>query len=315
MNAMQAYIFVPKIMRKLLRIIITTLYSIFRVNFFAIYNINLGNGVKLNKTHLSRNTTIDSCSKLIESSVSGLVKIQEACRIQYCSITGNININKDTTITKSKLIGNVIIGPESIISGATIHGNFQSQEQLRLYGPDITITGNVEIGRYTSLNGPNFDIFCSLNKVKIGSFCSIARNVSIQEHSHHTDRISTYYINKNVLGENIEKDITSKGDIVIENDVWIGAHCVVLSGAHISTGAIVAANSVVTGFVPPYAIVGGSPAKVIKYRFNQDTINTLLKSAWWEWSVEKIKAHKELFNLSLSTPEAIQDLQNIFSTK
>jgi acetyltransferase-like isoleucine patch superfamily enzyme len=139
--------------------------------------------------------------------------------------------------------------------------------------------------------------------------------VSIQEHSHHTDRISTYYINKNVLGENSEKDITSKGDIVIENDVWIGAHCVVLSGAHISTGAIVAANSVVTGFVPPYAIVGGSPAKVIKYRFNQDTINTLLKSAWWEWSVEKIKAHKELFNLSLSTPEAIQDLQNILSTK
>lgn len=300
-----------KVLRKLIRL----LYEYSICNFYPIYSIKLGQGVVLKKTQLARNTIIASNSCLTNSAINGTTKIDQNCTISYSTIDGVASIKESCKINKSKVIGNVTIGPQSIISGATIHGNFHSQEQLRLYGPDITITGNVEIGRYTSLNGPNFDIFCSLNKVKIGSFCSIARNVSIQERSHHTDRISTYYINKNVLGENIEKDITSKGDIVIENDVWIGAHCVVLSGAHISTGAIVAANSVVTGFVPPYAIVGGSPAKVIKYRFNQDTINTLLKSAWWEWSVEKIKAHKELFNLSLSTPEAIQDLQNILSTK
>lgn len=269
----------------------------------------------MEKTHLSRNNQIGNFSSLKQTSVFGIASIAEECNLNGSLITGVVNIEKQTTITNCAFHGQVAIGPQSIVSGATIHGNFKCQEQLRLYGPQITITGNVEIGRYTSLNGPNFDIFCSLNKVKIGSFCSIARNVSIQEHSHHTDRISTYYINKNVLGENIEKDITSKGDIVIENDVWIGAHCVVLSGAHISTGAIVAANSVVTGFVPPYAIVGGSPAKVIKYRFNQDTINTLLKSAWWEWSVEKIRAHKELFNLSLSTAKSQKELQNILSTK
>lgn len=297
-------------MKKLLRHIVSILFNTFRINVYSIYNIKLGTGVRLEKTHLSRCNQIGNFSTLKQTSVFGTASISEDCNLNNALITGLVNIGKQTTITNCTVHGQVAIGPQSIVSGATIHGNFKCQEQLRLYGPQITITGNVEIGRFTSLNGPNFDIFCSLNKVKIGSFCSIARNVSIQEHSHHTDKISTYYINKNVLGENIDKDTTSKGDIVIENDVWIGAHCVILSGAHISTGAIVAANSVVTGFVPPYAIVGGSPAKIIKYRFNQEVIDILLKSTWWEWSAEKIRAHKDLFNLSLTKPESQQALQS-----
>jgi acetyltransferase-like isoleucine patch superfamily enzyme len=82
---------------------------------------------------------------------------------------------------------------------------------------------------------------------------------------------------------------TCKGDIVIENDVWIGAKSTIMSGVKISNGAVVGSNSVVTKDVPPFAIVVGNPAKIVKYRFTEDQIGSLLKIAWWDWSEDKIK--------------------------
>jgi virginiamycin A acetyltransferase len=80
-----------------------------------------------------------------------------------------------------------------------------------------------------------------------------------------------------------------KGDIIIENDVWIGANSTVMSGIKIGNGAIVAAGSTVTKDVPPYAIVAGNPAKVVKYRFTDEQIKKLLSIAWWDWDEQKIK--------------------------
>ena len=80
-----------------------------------------------------------------------------------------------------------------------------------------------------------------------------------------------------------------KGDIIIENDVWIGANSTVMSGIKIGNGAIVAAGSTVTKNVPPYAIVAGNPAKVVKYRFTDEQIKKLLSIAWWDWDEQKIK--------------------------
>jgi serine acetyltransferase len=80
-----------------------------------------------------------------------------------------------------------------------------------------------------------------------------------------------------------------KGDIVIENDVWIGAKSTIMSGVRIHNGAVVAANSNVTKDVPPFAVVGGNPAKIIKYRFNEEQIESLLKIAWWDWDEDKIR--------------------------
>jgi serine acetyltransferase len=80
-----------------------------------------------------------------------------------------------------------------------------------------------------------------------------------------------------------------KGDIVIENDVWIGAKATIMSGIKISNGSIVAAGSVVTKDVPPYAIVAGNPAKIVKYRFSEDQIKKLLCISWWDWDVQKIR--------------------------
>jgi virginiamycin A acetyltransferase len=82
---------------------------------------------------------------------------------------------------------------------------------------------------------------------------------------------------------------TCKGDIVIENDVWIGANSTIMSGITIHNGAIIAAGSTVTKDVPPYAIVAGNPGKVVKYRFNRKQIEDLLEISWWDWDENKIK--------------------------
>lgn len=84
-----------------------------------------------------------------------------------------------------------------------------------------------------------------------------------------------------------------KGDTVIEDDVWIGYEATVMPGVKIGSGAIIASKSVVTKDVPPYAVVGGNPAQVIRMRFDEETIRELLDIAWWDWSAEKITANLE----------------------
>lgn len=99
--------------------------------------------------------------------------------------------------------------------------------------------------------------------------------------------------NNNAEYENSK--IRKNEPVVIGNDVWIGANVVILPGVNIGDGAIIAAGAVVTKDVEPYAVVGGVPAKVIKYRFSSEEIRKLLKIAWWNWSLEKIEKNIELF--------------------
>lgn len=113
-------------------------------------------------------------------------------------------------------------------------------------------------------------------KLYIGNYCSIAPNVLfIVASDHNYNNLSTYPFKVMIAGEKAEA--LSKGDIIVKDDVWIGANSTILSGVTINQGAVVAAGSVVTKDVPPYAIVGGNPAKVIKYRFSETNIQKLLK--------------------------------------
>lgn len=113
-------------------------------------------------------------------------------------------------------------------------------------------------------------------KLRIGHFCSIGGDVLfVLSSDHPTDHISTYPFKVKVNGE--EAEATTKGDITIDDDVWIGQRVIILSGVHIGQGAVVAAGAVVTRDVPPYVIVGGVPAGVIRYRFNQNIIEKLLQ--------------------------------------
>lgn len=127
-------------------------------------------------------------------------------------------------------------------------------------------------------------------KLKIGSYCSIASNVQIfLGGGHRTDWISTYpFPAFYESASHIENYCTTKGDVIIGNDVWLCANCIILSGVTIGDGAVVANGAIVTKDVPPYAIVGGNPAKLIRWRFDEPTRNAVQATAWWNWPEQEI---------------------------
>ena len=124
----------------------------------------------------------------------------------------------------------------------------------------------------------------------IGKFCSIAENVVIMAGGEHrVDWITTYPFNVFMEGvSGLQGHPTSKGDVIIGNDVWIGYGSIILSGVEVGDGVAIAAGSVVTKSIPPYTIVGGNPARVIRKRFSEDIVEALLSMKWWDWSYEQI---------------------------
>ena len=142
-------------------------------------------------------------------------------------------------------------------------------------------------GSYGKLNIKNYGV---KTVVKIGNYCSIADNVMILASLEHpTNFISSYPFKAYFMG--IDAEMISKGDIIIDDDVWIGYGATILSGVHIGQGAVIAAGAVVSHDVPPYAIVGGVPAKVIKYRFSPELIEELLKVDYSKLKKEDIEKH------------------------
>ncbi len=201
-------------------------------------------------------------------------------------------INKIKNYRRIKSTG--YISKSAMIKDSWISGNVVLNDNVQVID-DVRICGNVIIDSFSSVFGPNTQLYSKINSIKIGKFCSIARGVTFQEYNHRISNISTYMINSKFLKKDIHSDIESKGDINICNDVWIGAHSVILSGVKIGNGSVISANSVVTKDIPPYAIVGGCPAKIIKFRFNKSTIELLERLQWWDKSVDWIFEHEDLF--------------------
>ena len=107
--------------------------------------------------------------------------------------------------------------------------------------------------------------------------------------NHHLERISTF-----PFGGDAENSL-SKGDIVVDDDVWIGHHATILTGVHIGQGAVIGAGALVNSDIPPYAIAVGVPAKVIRYRFSQEIIEKMLQLKWWQWPDEEIREKIDKF--------------------
>ena len=97
----------------------------------------------------------------------------------------------------------------------------------------------------------------------------------------------------------------------IGNDVWIGCNATILRGVKVGDGAVIGANSLVNRDVPPYAIVGGVPARIIRYRFDERVVEQLLRIRWWDWSDEKIRAHIALFQQDNISVEELEELDSI----
>jgi virginiamycin A acetyltransferase len=128
-------------------------------------------------------------------------------------------------------------------------------------------------------------------QASVGRFCSLNdASYLLTGGDHHTEYVSTclFYF---AMGAGPKRFADSKGPIVIGNDVWSGFGSVVLPGVTVGDGAVLAAGAVVTRDVPPYSIVGGVPAKVISYRFEEPVRAALLRIRWWDWPEAKVRAH------------------------
>jgi virginiamycin A acetyltransferase len=170
---------------------------------------------------------------------------------------------------------NVITNPNILIGDYTCHHDFddptdfERQNVLYQYG-------------------------CNDDKLIVGRFCSIACGAKflLNGGNHRLDSLSSYPFPVFACEWDPEMDVREawdhRGDIRIGNDVWIGFEAVILSGVTIGDGAVVATRAVVTRDVPPYGIVGGIPAKLIRKRFDEDTVEALLRIRWWDWEPDRI---------------------------
>ena len=188
----------------------------------------------------------------------------------------------------------------------------RSQGHSTVYLQNVVTDPSITVGAYTTYddfvrdprdfqkNNVLYHYAVNREKLVIGKFCSIACGAKFLFNSanHALGSLSTYpfpifFEEWDLTVENIPRAWDNKGNIVVGNDVWIGYEAVVLAGVTIGDGAVIGARAVVTHDVPPYAIMGGVPAKLIRKRFDDDTIQSLLSLRWWDWPEERIAANLE----------------------
>jgi virginiamycin A acetyltransferase len=178
-------------------------------------------------------------------------------------------------VSRTVFLNTIVTNPNIVVGDYTYYDDFENPENFErnvLYHFDF-------IG----------------DRLIIGKFCAIASDVKfiMNGGNHRTDWLTNYPFP--IFGQGWEVAMPDewphKGDTVIGNDVWIGYGATLMPGVQVGDGAIIATQAVVTKSVPPYAVVGGNPAQVIRYRFDAATIEALLAIQWWHWKIEKITRH------------------------
>lgn len=170
--------------------------------------------------------------------------------------------------------------------------NCQIDKTSRVY--EKSELQNVRIGKYSYIGKSSI-----VSDTEIGNFCSIAGYSQIGGGIHPIDMVSCspcFVEGKSAAGTNFANiKFKNSKRVYIGNDVWIGAGCYIKGGIHIGDGAVIGAHSVVTHDVEPYAIVAGVPAKLIKKRFCEETIEELIQLKWWNWEEDKLTKYSQYF--------------------
>lgn len=190
------------------------------------------------------------------------------------------------------MILNISINPNEITDIQRMQVNTDSfLPYTAAYIDAGTYCTNVKLDNGIEFSAPHN---CLHHNLHIGKFNSLADNIEcVFGRNHNYKKINTgaldlFLKRNNTSIPDSDTDFTQKGTIIIQNDVWIGSNVTIMPGVVIRNGAVIARNSHVVSDVPPYAIVGGNPAKIIGYRFSSEQIKKLQKIAWWNWDTQKL---------------------------
>ncbi|WP_243652199.1 CatB-related O-acetyltransferase [Mariniflexile fucanivorans] len=214
-------------------------------------------------------------------------------RIKKSQIDGNNNIfNSNSFVLASKIYGNTTVNSNSIVINSTL-------SEFTKLGVNCAFA-NSTLGEFSYINDSS-----NVNNTKIGRFCSIGPGLKVGYGAHPVNFLSTsplFYSSKPWFGFALtnKDEYEEHATTVIGNDVWIGANVFLMDGVTIGNGSIIAAGAVVTKDVPDYAIVGGVPAKIIKYRFVSDKIKEIQNLNWWDKDLEWLKKNAHLFQKDIS---------------
>lgn len=170
---------------------------------------------------------------------------------------------------------------------------------IRIIGRDNEISGSLRVCRGTSINSG----LHSRGNVLVGRYCALARGATMISTNHRTDMPNQQVFLQNRL--KFASNSTSAGPVCIGHNVWLGANVTILSGVSIGHGAVVAAGAVVTTDVPPFAIYGGVPAKLLRYRFSESVRQQMLAISWWYWEEDRIAANARFFETVIGPEDEI----------
>lgn len=200
------------------------------------------------------------------------------------------------------IIDSIIVKVMRFVKGTNKCPCFISNRSRKIYGRRDNLKRywfakykNLIVGKYTY----GYEFIENKSLKSIGAFCSIAHGTVIVPNDHRMDWVTTSpilavkdfgFTDRDL---NMEYCPSEKREVIIGNDVWIGANCIIFEGVKIGDGAVIAAGSIIRHDVPPYAVVV-SVDKIIKYRFSKDVIDKLLKIQWWNWPDDKIKENLNL---------------------
>lgn len=209
-------------------------------------------------------TMIDDSASVADTILGDGVRIYGGASVSHSKLMAGVSVGNDTNIARCVLGGGVAVNRRSYVNDSQI-GDFS----------------------YVGINA-------TIGFSKVGKFCSIAHNVYIGGFDHEYTKVTTmpmFRFKQMVAGE---RPIPAYKEFChVGNDVWIAAGAQILHKASVGDGAIIGAGAVVTKDVPPYAIVAGVPARIIKYRFIPEVIDRLLKIRWWDWPKHLIDENVE----------------------